>query len=511
METHGHVKEEIGMSQNALPQDARELTENCDLCIVGAGAAGLNALFAASKYLTKAHKVILVDKRQNCGGMWNDTYDYVRLHQPHATFTAGNIQWTLNKPPDYLASRTEVVAHLNYCLEQLKEKVTLVEYYGFEYSDHEEVFRDGKYHADLRFTSAEAGAATLRISADRCIKAFGHSVPNNEAIKVASASVDSLSPHDKRLMDPAEKDKESTVYIIGGGKTAMDTAHELLIRFPRRKINLVVGKGTIFINRDSFFSAGIKRWWQGTTSAAAFSDIALRFDGDNESEVLDYFRKRYCIQLDDHFSHHAAGVLSERENEFIAKGIRSVFKDYLSDVVDEDGKPVMVFRSGGRQVIEKGSLIVNCTGYTLRKAQPYEPYLSKHGTVVSIQMRSAIHALSTFAAYYLVHLLYLGKLDGLRLYELDHVALSEKNRVLMPFAFISQVLLNVMLIIDAVPWSVIEECGLDNDRLYPLPRRLLSFLALRRNKQKLVTQCKRALDRVKERTQIRCGVLESID
>ena len=47
--------------------------ERCDVCIVGAGLAGLNALFVASRYLSRDQKVILVDRRARVGGMWVDT------------------------------------------------------------------------------------------------------------------------------------------------------------------------------------------------------------------------------------------------------------------------------------------------------------------------------------------------------------------------------------------------------------------------------------------------------
>ena len=57
--------------------------ESCEVCIVGAGIAGLNALFVASRYLSRDQKVILIDRRERVGGMWVDTYPYVRLHQPH--------------------------------------------------------------------------------------------------------------------------------------------------------------------------------------------------------------------------------------------------------------------------------------------------------------------------------------------------------------------------------------------------------------------------------------------
>ena len=77
----------------ATPTDTA--VESCDVCIVGAGIAGLNALFVASRYLSSDQKVILIDRRPRVGGMWVDTYPYVRLHQPHPMFTAGNIKWTL--------------------------------------------------------------------------------------------------------------------------------------------------------------------------------------------------------------------------------------------------------------------------------------------------------------------------------------------------------------------------------------------------------------------------------
>lgn len=43
--------------------------ESADVCIIGAGIAGLNALFAASQYLFRERKVILVDRLQRVGAL----------------------------------------------------------------------------------------------------------------------------------------------------------------------------------------------------------------------------------------------------------------------------------------------------------------------------------------------------------------------------------------------------------------------------------------------------------
>jgi len=67
--------------------------EHYDVVVLGAGIAGLNALVVASEYVKRKGRVMLVDRRVGPGGMWNDTYDYVRLHQPHPFFTAGDIRW----------------------------------------------------------------------------------------------------------------------------------------------------------------------------------------------------------------------------------------------------------------------------------------------------------------------------------------------------------------------------------------------------------------------------------
>ncbi len=62
-------------------------TEIVDLCIIGAGCAGLNALLVPSQYLGKTDRVVVADRDDAPGGMWNAVYDYSRLHQPHPAFT----------------------------------------------------------------------------------------------------------------------------------------------------------------------------------------------------------------------------------------------------------------------------------------------------------------------------------------------------------------------------------------------------------------------------------------
>ena len=113
--------------------------ERSDVCIVGAGIAGLNALFVASRYLSSDQKVILIDRRPRVGGMWVDTYPYVRLHQPHPMFTAGNIKWTLGQDRSHLATKGEVLDHFQHCLKVIKQRVRVDEYFGWDMESDSEI------------------------------------------------------------------------------------------------------------------------------------------------------------------------------------------------------------------------------------------------------------------------------------------------------------------------------------------------------------------------------------
>jgi len=495
------------MTSNRAQHEHNYQTEHCELCIIGAGIAGLNALSVASQYLSKNDKVILIDKNPTLGGMWNETYDYVRLHQPYQMFTAGNIEWTIKREPSYLASKNEVLAHFKHCVEVLRTKVTLVERYGYAYAKHSEVENGGSYEAHVICKAELANEKPLLIKAKKCVKALGFNIPINLPISLSSTNVRSVSPQSCDLFSEEMKASDKPVYIIGGGKTGMDTAHALITQYPKREINLIVGKGTVFFNRDVSFPKGLKRWWGGTTSLAAFLELALMFDGDNEAEVLNYFKKKYAVYLDQQFGYYLYGIMSEQENELISNGVNDVLIEYMTDIIDVKGQAKMLFRSGESRVIEPGSWIINCTGHIMRNELKYEPYLSKKGAVVSIQPTSGIHFLTTFSAYFLIHLLYLKKLDELPLYELNYNALLRKDKALAPFVSITQTLYNAIMIVDAVPFEVMKDCGLDFNRWYPLHRRLIAGFKLAHNKKKNAARLKAALDRVREKHGINCGVL----
>ena len=331
--------------------------ETCDVCIVGAGIAGLNALFAASRYLSRDQKVILIDRRARVGGMWVDVYSYVRLHQPHPMFTAGNIEWTLGKDRAYLATKGEVLDHFQHCVDVIRERVQVDEYFGWDFESEEEA------NGIVRVTCTAADGRVLVVDAKRLIKAYGLAVTPNEPLDISSKRVHSVSPDycDVRAGDIRESD--APVWIIGGGKTAMDTAHALITEYPGREVNLVAGRGTFFCSRDNLLPSGARRWWKGTPLATVAAQMGRRFDGTNAAEVQDWFRATYGTFLTPQADNFALGVLSEAENRTISAGLNDLVMDYLEDAVDRNGATELVFRSGSTKAIQPGSWVVNCTGY----------------------------------------------------------------------------------------------------------------------------------------------------
>lgn len=478
--------------------------QRCDVCIVGAGVAGLNALFAASRYLTPDQRIILIDRRPRVGGMWVDTYPYVRLHQPHGLFTAGNIAWTIGREPSYLATKTDVLDHFTHCVDVVRQRVPVDEYYGWTLESQDEA--DGV----VRVTCRSDDGRSLMIETTRLIKAFGFQITPNDPLEVSSTRVRSVSPDSFDMRGDDMRASDAPVWIIGSGKTAMDTAHALVTEYPEREVNLLAGSGTFFHSRDRIFPAGSRKWWSGELPSSLVGNLAHRFDGTNEAAVWDWHRATYGTWLTPETGSFLIGVLSEQENRTIAAGLKHVVMDHLVDALDHAGAVDLVLRSGSTRTIQPGSWLVNCTGYLRGQDHPYEPYVSAGGSVLSIQSRSATMHLTTFMGYYSTHLMFLDKLGDIPLYELDIQDLREKSKTVFPYALVSMAQYNLGLIADAVPATVFRDCGLDFDRWYPLPRRLAAtarfVLTHRRDREHL----RRSLDLVRERFDVRCGPLAPV-
>jgi hypothetical protein len=182
-----------------------EPAEDCALCIIGAGYAGLNALNAAAEYLPRGAKVVVVDRGERWGGQWPEQYHFVRLHQPFPQFTAGARQWSIagSKPHTHLATKGEILSHFDdvvaaNCAEKQLELVTLFTY-QVDGGQHTVVDSAGKKRVQLVARPLPRGAGDaadgasvlppVTVTAHRLIKAGGFDVKRKLPLVFAPAAV----------------------------------------------------------------------------------------------------------------------------------------------------------------------------------------------------------------------------------------------------------------------------------------------------------------------------------
>lgn len=480
------------------------MEEPAELIVVGAGITGLNALAVAGHYLSPDARVVLVDSRPSAGGMWLDTYDFVRLHQPYPIFTAGDISWQLDAPASHLATRKEVADHMSYCAEVAGAKVDLEERFGSEYIAHSE---DG---STLTVTLRRPDGRVETLRTKRLIKAFGNNVLPSSPLQITSTAVRSSTPEQLPTAIEAHSDETGPIWIVGSGKTAMDVVLMLRRECPGRELNMIAGSGTMFSRRETFFPTGGRRWYGGTRINAMLREVALRFDGTNEQEVAAWFFDTYGISPSAAPSNFFSAYLSDAECAGVRTALRRIETGHLADVTDTVGGSAIVLRDGRSVAIPSDSWIVNCTGYLAQPGHPYEPFVSNSGKVLSVQLRSSVTGpFTSFAGYYLTHLLFRGKLATAGLYELDVEDLGTKSRSTVIWASITLAMYNLGCIASTLPPRVMMSCGLDFDRWYPSLRRAAGATAMLARQRSDSARYREALDRLGDRFGVRVGPVKA--
>lgn len=497
----------LDQASGAQAEAEFQAADSYDLIVVGAGICGLNALFAAAEYLPKTAKVLLIDEKDVAGGMWNTAYDYVRLHQPHPMFTVGDMKWDWRKPRSYLARRDEVRGHLARATGAVAGKVVLSTVFGHRVSHCDEVKTPGGYMARVTLHPNDAPGQSRTLWAKRAIFAPGVNYHQAEPLALSSDQVISIIPQD--LQETLAAHPGAEVYVIGGGKTAMDTILAALAQDPQRRVTLVKGQGTNFLNRTRYVPTGLRRWTSGELVSRLFRDLALHFDGTNGGETIAHFRRNHSTDPDGQNGHFLYGLQSEDEHDRIAQGLSQTVGAYLQDVTGTPDGPVMTLRGGGTLPVPPGSIFVNCCGSFFRSAQMEAPaeFLSPQAAVLTISVRSSIHFLTSVAAFFATHLLYRDGLRGNGLYTLDHEALFRKDRNAWLGASAAQAYMNQVIAVQTLPMTLLDRCGLDMDRWYPLPRRLAGLIKMKATAARDIAHCRQALDTVASRHGIACAPL----
>ena len=204
-----------------------DTTLEADYVIIGAGAIGL--AFADTLLTETASTMIVVDRRASPGGHWNDAYPFVTLHGASASYGVESM---------VLHSDHIETTGLNRGLYALPGKAEILAYY--ERLLHERLLASGRMRYLPLHDCASDGSATSLVNGQRV-----QLVARRRWIDATLADTQVPATHGPdfdvadgiQCLTPTElasqwrHDSANRGHVIvGGGKTAMDTAVWLLQR-----------------------------------------------------------------------------------------------------------------------------------------------------------------------------------------------------------------------------------------------------------------------------------------
>lgn len=203
------------------PTDLHISTLVADYVILGAGAVGM--AFADTLVGESRASVIVVDRRAQPGGHWNDAYPFVRLHSPSATYGVDSLPLGnghidaigLNQGLAELAGGAEICAYFDRVMrEQLlpSGRVTWLPLHDVQDGVATSLLDGRRVRLQARRRWVDATVADTQVPATH-----GPSFAVVPGVRCVTPSELARQPR------PA-----AGYVIVGGGKTAMDTALWLL-------------------------------------------------------------------------------------------------------------------------------------------------------------------------------------------------------------------------------------------------------------------------------------------
>ena len=238
------------------PQMSSTAAKRCDYLVVGAGASGMAFVDSLLLHSSEPVSVVLLDKRQQPGGHWNDAYDFVTIHQPARNYgvESSRLEDAVDHP-EKLASKADVCAYYSNLLETWAAKGHTVDFVGGAAFD----FTSGTY-------STEPGAPPVSVTATRKIvdaRFTENDLPVHVPPKFAvdTSSIDLIPPNvlPSRRADATAADGERHYCVLGAGKTGQDTMLYLRekLQVPAERIVWVMPTAPWITARDP--PAGVKQ------------------------------------------------------------------------------------------------------------------------------------------------------------------------------------------------------------------------------------------------------------
>lgn len=472
-----------------------------DVVIVGAGYAGLSALVTANKYLGTNEHVLIADIQPCFGGHWQETYRYIRLHQPYSLFTVFDRPWDLKTDPWYLATGSEVFEYLKSVGESEMKNHGTKTLFEHRYITHEVL----NNHVNVVFESVHDDNTRVVVRTKKLIDAFPLSHPQLEPLKLSSSKVISITPNmipdiiDELKKDKTNSEQKCRFVIVGSGKTAMDTI-KFIDEHTAAPQSLVAGNGMAFLCRDTLFPKNnLTRLFGGHSLQELFMDAVEKWDGKNENELMkDLIASGKLISPVDDPKSCYWGILSHVEMANVNRILRdNIAKGRIVDVTDVDGVPTLVMEDGTNKAIpgldefETDTIyVVNCTTRMLQHKPP-RPLLTGNDMVLSPQ---SAFLLPGQTASVMTELWFCGKLKEIEkdLYSV-HFFSGGKQKEKFYFKCGLTVLYNQLVILDVLPQEFIRKDCTNPLKWFPLYRQVLTLLKMKSMRKMVAEKCDKLL------------------
>lgn len=407
------------------------------LVIIGAGWSGVTALTVARTYIPESEKIVIADVRNDYGGHWVDTYDFVRLHQPYRTYTSYDQTWSMKKPREYLATKKEVMAHFR----DLGRRGNAHELFMHRYIGHQKV--EGRedllevHFIPVQKECTKQGNTTyinekqsdsysdnvVKIRTKRLIKGCPILHRNGNALQLSSPRVHSIDIRHLSADIANDTSNSGTHYVIvGSGKSAMDAATYIhdCCDMTKTPVSMISGKGVAFIHREKLFpTSTLGRHFRGTDLLSLIIEYALKWDGTNHASLMREMQERGLLisTVPDAYS-CLYGVISKAELRKVEQCVQELIRGRMSDIVDSaDGKGLDVVMSKSGETVPltlfnpaQRTVVVNCTEQTYNNRDVH-PLVQDGGKTLELQLMVLSPGASTA---YLTHAWFGGRLEGKR-------------------------------------------------------------------------------------------------
>ena len=208
-------------------------TLTCDYLVIGAGATGM--AFAdtmlessAATNASSAPSVIIVDKHPKPGGQWNDSYSFVRLHQPSKCYGVESEKLEPTEVGEdadtHRATREEILAYYENVCKKLGDKFEF-QFIGGTWFDFDQLKNASTEDDDgTLYRLQQQGGTSQAVRVKNKVVDGRYLEPDLPVFVKAKFAYNEASINciPVNSLSDASFKRTSHYVVIGGGKTGMD-------------------------------------------------------------------------------------------------------------------------------------------------------------------------------------------------------------------------------------------------------------------------------------------------